>query len=153
MKNELRARILEMTLAAFGASACATTQATDPAKVPSAAEVTPENPASHGEASCSAAGCGAKADDTAPADTKSTDAKSAPATDAKDVAGASAIATPASATPQAAVDADPSKPAEAATDAPKPAHVKGKPGASKRPAKKKSADDDGCGAGSCASAK
>ena len=34
MKNELRTKILEMTLAAFGASACASTQAANPGEGP-----------------------------------------------------------------------------------------------------------------------
>ena len=142
MKNELRAKILEMTLAAFGASACASTQAADPAKVPSAAEVTKQSPASHGEASCSAAGCGAKAEDGAPSAPSTSGANAAPASDAKDALGAATIAPPVAEKDEATASDQPASvlPAKAKPASSKPKHKK-----------KKAANDEGCGAGSCAS--
>jgi hypothetical protein len=142
MKNELCARILEMTLAAFGASACAgATQATEPAKVPAAAEVSKPAASGHGESRCSAAGCGAKADDTPSTAPKAADA---------DSTNAAAMEPDAHAAPPVAVKsettADVTQQADTATGpAPKAKHKK-------HGAKKKSGDEEGCGAGSCASA-
>jgi hypothetical protein len=143
MKNELRARIFEMTLAAFGASACASGAATEPSKLPTAAEVAKPAAASPGEASCSAAGCGAKSD-TATAAPQAPAAPASPEMAAKSetvpevtqkAQPGNDVAAPAATTPAAATT--PPTPAKA-----KPKHVA-----------KKAADDEGCGAGSCASKK
>ncbi len=151
MKNELRARIFEMTLAAFGASACAhTAQATDPSKVPAAAEVTKPSAAGHGEASCSAAGCGAQADDTAASGAK-TAASDTRAAETNAPAMAAEPASPPMAAKTETAAAVTQK-AETASDGPAAAAPpKAKPRS--KHVKKKSADDEGCGAGSCASAK
>ena len=145
MKNELRARIFEMTLAAFGASACAGgAQAVDPAKTPAAAEVSKPASSAHGEASCSAAGCGAKADDSKATAKGDTNAVAAPAVQpAAEASPPVAVKSETTAEVTQKLDAtSAAAPVAAAPAKPKAKH-----------AKKKSADDEGCGAGSCASAK
>lgn len=130
--SNLQAKILEMTLAAFGTVACggsAAPPASSP-NVPRATEVaSPASPHAR-ESSCSAAGCGASAN--------ASNARTDPASETKPADNALASAP-----------GDTPKPV-AATSAPaKPVATKhATPRAAKKPASK-SADDGGCGAGSC----
>jgi hypothetical protein len=144
----LEAKILEMTLAAFGAVACggAATSGSG-ANVPTATEVaTPATPHA-AQSSCSAAGCGASLAKTDGNGEAATGDKSADNALATTPATTPAAADTSTAAPSPA--ADPPAATDTATKPKAKAKAHAKPGAPK--AATKSADDDGCGAGSCGS--
>jgi hypothetical protein len=151
--STLEARILEMTLAAFGAVACggAAASSGSGANVPRATEVTSPASPHAAQSSCSAAGCGA------PLAKTDTNPQASPAEKPADNVLASTSAT--NGAPPAPASASPSSDAVAAPSPASvlPAKAKAKPHAkaATKPAQatSKSADDDGCGAGSCGSKK